>query len=118
MAFVRHSTDIYKSFIRPFLAESKVFHHTPDLTNADYSVLEISAPDKTKGAITVITLCNTNKNTITVKPKGIDISKEYKVTLDNDNESFIATGKELKFNGITVNISASLSSELVLYEEI
>lgn len=118
MAFVRHSTDIYKSSIRPFLAESKVFHHTPDLTNADYSVLEISAPDKTRGAITVISLCNTNQNTITVKPKGIDISKEYKVTLDNDNESFIATGKELKFNGISIDIPSSLSSELILYEEI
>ena len=49
---------------------------------------------------------------------GIDISKEYKVTLDNDNESFIATGKELKFNGISIDIPSSLSSELILYEEI
>ena len=118
LAFVRHSTDIYKSFIRPFLAKSKIFHHTPDLTDTEFSILEVASPDKTKGAITVITLCSSKEKTVTVKPKGIDVSKNYKVTLDNDGESFIASGKELKHNGIVVNITASLSSELVMYEEV
>lgn len=118
MAFVRHSTDIYKSFIRPFLAEAKVYHHTPDLTDADFSVLEIASADKNKGAITVITLCSAKEKTVTVKPKGVDTSKQYKVTLDNDGESFISSGKELKSNGIVVEIEASLSSELVMYETV
>ena len=116
MAFIRHSTDIYKSFIRPFLTESKIYHHTPDLNESDYSVIEISAPDKTKGAITVITLCGTNEKTIMIKPKGIDISKEYQVTLDNDGFTYTISGEKLKRNGICVDIKASLSSELVLYE--
>lgn len=116
MAFVRHSTEIYKEFIRPFLSESKIYHQTPDLNESDYSVLEISAPDNSKGAITVITLCSTNEKAITVKPKGIDVSKEYKVTLDNDGFSYVISGEKLKLNGIAVEINASLSSELVLYE--
>lgn len=116
MAFIKHSTDIYKEFIRPFLSESKIYHHTPDLNESDYSVLEISAPDKSKGAITVITLCGTNEKTIMVKPKGIDVSKEYKVTLDNDDFSYTISGEKLKRNGIAVEINSSLSSELILYE--
>jgi hypothetical protein len=51
-----------------------------------------------------------------VKPKGIDISKNYQVTLDNDGFSYIISGEKLKRNGIAVEIKASLSSELVLYE--
>ena len=116
MAFVRHSTDIYKNFIRPFLSESKVYHHTPELNKSDYSVLEIASPDKTKGAVTVITLCNSKEDFITVKPKGLDVSKEYTVTLDNDNQTFNISGAELKQKGISVNIKASLSSELILYQ--
>ena len=118
MTFVRHCTDIYKSFIRPFLAESKVFHHTPDLTDADFSVLEISAPNKTKGAITVITLTTANEKSVIIKPCGVDVSKNYKVALDNDGESFVASGRELKHKGFVVDIPSSLSSELVLYETI
>ncbi len=118
MAFIKHSTDVYKNFIRPFLSEAKIYHHTPDLNNSNYSVLEISSPDKTKGAITVITLCGTNKKTIMVKPKGIDVSREYNVTLDNDQHTYTISGEKLKRNGIAVDIKSSLSSELVLYEAI
>ena len=118
MAFIKHSTDIYKDFIRPFLAESKIYHHTPDLNESDYSVLEISAPDKSRGAITVITLCGTNEKEIIVKPKGIDISKDYKVTLDNDGFTYTISGEKLKRNGICVDIKTSLSSELILYKSI
>ncbi len=118
IAFIKHSTDIYKSFIRPFLANSKIYHHTPDLNESDYSVLEIASPDKNKCAITVITLCNTNERSLTVKPKGIDILKNYKVTFDNDCYSYDVKGAEIKQKGIEVHINTSLSSELVLIEKI
>ncbi len=118
MDFIRHSTNIYKEFIRPFLAESKIYHHTPDLRKSDYSVLEISAPDKSKSAITVITLCSAKRSSITVKPRGIDISKEYRVTLDNDGSVFTFKGNSLKQNGIEIHLNSSLSSELILIEEV
>ena len=118
IAFIKHSSDIYKRFIRPFLSESKIYHHTPDLNESDCSILEISSPDKSKGAVTVITLCHTNEKNIMVKPKGIDISKDYKITLDNDNFSYIISGEKLRRNGISVDINAPLSSELILYNSI
>lgn len=118
MEFIKHSLGIYKSFIRPFLPNAKIFHHTPDLTDTDNCILEISSPDKSNGAVGIFTLCGSGEKCIRIIPKGIDISKIYKVTLDNARESFEISGKELKFNGITVNIPCSLSSELVLYESI
>ncbi len=117
MEFVRHSVDVYKTFIRPFLSEAKVFHHTPDLKKDEFAVLEIASPDSSKGAITVFALSNI-KGEKAIKAKGADASKNYKVTLDNDRVSFTVSGRELKQKGIIVNIPSPMSSELVLYEEV
>lgn len=115
MEFVKHSVEIYKNFIRPFLAKSKVYHHTPDVKNDEFSVLEIAAPDGKRGAIAAFALAGA-KGQLTVRAKGADQSENYKVTLDNDRESFVVSGRELQQNGIIIDIPASLSSELILYE--
>ena len=117
MKFIKHSTDIYKNFIRPFLSESVIYHHTPELYDEDVCVLEIGAPDKSKGAITVFTMCNTNEQSIVVKPKGIDRNKNYSVTLNNDNCTFTVSGYELS-KGIEVNLGSAMESELILYEAV
>lgn len=118
--FVRHSVDIYKNFIRKFLPESKIYHHTPEtaLLKDDFSVLEISSSDSTKGAIGVFSLTNAKSQSISVIPKGINAGMTYKITLDNSGASFTLSGYELTAQGIPVSIPASLSSELILYEAI
>lgn len=119
--FVKHSVKVYKEFIRPFLAESKVWHHTPDTADAKKTgicALEISAPDKSRGAAAVFALVNPSDKSFTFKAKGADKSKNYVVYLDNGGESFTVTGKELCMNGIEIDISSALSSELILYKEI
>ncbi len=115
LAFIKHSTDIYKKFIRPFLSEAIIYHHTPELYDNDVCVLEIGSPDKTKGAITVFAMCSTDTQNVLVKPKGIDKSKSYNVTLDNDGCTFAVSGYELS-KGIEINLNSAMDSELVLYE--
>lgn len=115
MEFVQHSVELYKSFIRPFLSESKIYHHTPDLKKDDFAVIEISAPDFSRGAVGIFSLAGTKGNR-TVRLKGIDVSKDYKVYFDNDRCSFTIPGRELKQKGIEAFISSAMSSELVLYE--
>ncbi len=115
MAFIKHSTDIYKNFIRTFLSDSVIYHHTPELYDKDVCVLEIGAPDKSKGAITVFTMCNTSEQSIVVKPKGIDRSKNYSVTLDNEGCTFTVSGYELS-KGLEFHLGSAMESELILYE--
>lgn len=116
--FVKHCTDIYKSFIRPFLPECKLYHHTPDLTVSKIAVNEIAAKDKSRSAITVISLAALGGEETVVKPKGIDVGSSYKVTLDNENSSFNISGFELKNKGINIYLDSDLTSELVLIEKI
>lgn len=118
--FVRHSVEVYKENIRPFLSESKIYHHTPDTEEAKKNgivMLEIASPDKSRGAATVISTVNSGEKTVLFRAKGADKSKNYAVTLDNDRESFSVSGRELCMNGIQVSLPSSLSSELILYKE-
>lgn len=118
--FVRHSVEIYKNFIRPFLPQAKIYHHTPEtgLLKDDFCVTEISSPDCRKGAIAAFTMSAAKAQGISIVPKGINIGATYKVTLDNSGASFTASGYELLTGGIPVSIPSSLSSELILYEAV
>ncbi|MBR4859141.1 MAG: alpha-galactosidase [Clostridia bacterium] len=119
MDFVKHSVEIYKKFIRPFLPTAKIFHHTPEsgLLNNDFYALEISSPDFEKGAIAVFSLPSAQSNKYTAIPKGINAEYTYKVTLDNSGASYSAKGSELLIHGIPVLLSCPLSSELILFEQ-
>ena len=119
--FVRHSVKVYKDVIRPFLPNSLVFHHTPETEKAKADgvmILEVASPDKSVGAATVMSLVNSGEKTVVFKPKGIDKSKTYSVTLDNDDETFTVSGRELSVNGIAIDIPSSLYSELIIYKVI
>ena len=116
--FVRHSVDIYKKFIRPFLPNAKIYHHTPEsgLLKDDFYILEIASSDLKKGAIAVFSLPESTKQRIAVIPKGINAGKNYKITLDNSGAEYFAKGNELLMNGIPISIPSSMSSELILFE--
>ena len=119
LAFVRHSVDIYKNFIRKFLPGCKVFHHTPEsdlcLKNGTLA-LEIAAPDGSRGAATVFALTCGQPEPIRFFPRGLDASKTYRVTLDNRGAVVTVSGYALQNEGILLRIPSALSSELVLFE--
>ncbi len=117
--FVRHSVDVYKNFIRDFLPEAKIYHHTPEAAKDTDNgcVLEIASPDCRKGAIGIFSFpCG--KTEFNVIPKGINAGMNYKIALDNSGASFTASGYELMSNGIKINLPSALSSELILFEAI
>ncbi len=116
MEFIRRSVKLYKDFIRPILPTAKVYHHTPQAKKEGLCVLEIAAPDSSKGVIGIFALSKAQK--ICVTPKGINAGKNYKITFDNSGASFVLSGYELMNGGLNIAIPSSLASELVLYEEI
>ena len=121
MEFIQHSVQLYKEFIRPFLPKCKIYHATPNVKEAlkqGYSLLEITAEDKTRGIFGAFTLSNGGRKEIKATLRGVDTSKTYKVTFDNLGHTCVLSGAELYMNGITVTVPASMSSELITYEAI
>lgn len=119
--FVKHSIRLYKEFIRPFMPTAKTYHHTPDTVDTfenGFSALEIASPDGERGALAAFKLCGTNESVRKIRLKGADATKNYEVIFDNDNEKVVVSGRELKYEGVSVYIPSSLSSELVLYKAI
>ncbi|MBE6930467.1 MAG: alpha-galactosidase [Ruminococcaceae bacterium] len=121
MEFVRHSVGIYKNFIRPFLAESLIYHHTPEAASdptAPYTAIELTAPAKDRGVLAVFTMSASAHDRITIYPRGIDAGRDYEVTFDNSRSKRVISGYELISQGVTVTIPSSLSSELVLFQAV
>lgn len=126
---VRHTLDIYKKHIRPYIDESVIYHHTPELVGDPSAsgatvdqprgtgILERASEDGRHGVIGIFNLADATGNTVhTVYPKGIDPSLAYDVTLDNSGATIRMTGAQLMNSGIRVSLSGSLTSELVIYE--
>ena len=120
LAFVRREFALYKEFIRPYLTDGYVYHHTPELFEIHpkgRGIIERSSKDGAKGIIGIFNLANIQPGdgTVTVYPRGLDEGRTYEVTLDNRQTSFTASGFALVNGGIRVRLPASLTSELIVY---
>ena len=120
LEFVRRSFALYKNFIRPYLTDGYIFHHTPELYEAHpkgRGILERASLDGARGVIGIFNLANVlpGQESVTVYPRGMDAGKTYRVTLDNSGACFTAPGCELVSRGVRVRLPASLTSELIVY---
>ncbi len=114
---VRHNVELYKSFVRPMHLDSRLYHHTPELSGAcdGFGVLELAAKDASRGMIGIFRLAEPEKEETTVFPRGVDQSKTYRVTFDNSGAQTLVSGFALVQNGLRVRLGSALTSELILY---
>ena len=121
LEFVRHSFDIYKRFIRPYMLDGYIFHHTPEcygMQPKGRGIIERSSKDGTKGVIGIFNLASVTDDSVVVYPKGLDISKKYEVTYDNKRATAIVDGFTMVNEGLRVRLAGSFTSELILYNAI
>jgi len=110
---------LHNDFCSPILANHPhVYHHTPFIAvrqPAECCVLEYAAQDKSQGYAGIFQLSNRQNATYQFKPRGIDRSRTYMITLDNEGCSTAVTGHELMEQGITIRLDHAGTSELVMY---
>ena len=129
IGFIRHSLDIYKKHIRPYIDDNLIFHHTPELVSVmdsvggtvehpqGFGVIERASFDGKHGVVGLFKLADSDdRGVITVFPKGIDPSLDYNVTFDNLGNTVKVSGYSLYNDGIKLKVQESISSELVIYE--
>lgn len=111
--------DLHKGFCRAVLAgHPAVYHHTPDIgvfAPAPWCVLEYAARDRSRGYAGLFKLA-AGHSELRFRPRGVDASAMYKVTLDNRNQVMRISGQDLLLDGLLVELDAALTSELIMYE--
>jgi alpha-galactosidase len=117
----RKYIELHKNFCRPVIGKHPVvYHHTPDIglyANAPLCVLEYGNADKSRGYVGVFRLKN-GADEYLLRPRGVDTAAEYEVILDNSNQKFRISGRELAFNGLPIRLESAMTSELVMYKKI
>jgi alpha-galactosidase len=121
MARARHWVDLYKHFVRPFVSTSRIYHHTPEVSAVDpsgWGVLELASEDRARGICGVFQLSAPGDVQYQLHPRGLDISRRYRVTFDNLGQSTIVDGYALVEQGIRVRLEGALTSELLIFEQV
>ncbi len=112
---------LYKEHIRPMLAVSKIFHHTPFvpyMEKCGWLVWELVSPDKDKAVIGLFRLSGESENSFLVKPRGISAAEEYELYFDNTGEKVRVKGYDLLQKGCLVTITGRLMSEMLVLSKV
>jgi alpha-galactosidase len=121
LARVRHAFDLYKTFLRPYLADSRVFHHTPVLPFDDYgdwAALEYASRDGSRSTAGVFRVSTAGSNEYCFKPRGLKAARRYRVRFDNSGEAIVRSGFDLAQQGIVIRLENGIRSELLLFQEV
>jgi alpha-galactosidase len=116
-----HYANLYKKFIRPMLATTRVYHHAPvnatgGVETGNWFAMEFTSPDRTKGWATIIRLSKTETGGYLFRPNGLDSGKRYRVTFDNIGETKSFDGAMLMRDGVAIRPTPPVASELLLFE--
>jgi alpha-galactosidase len=112
---------LYKDFVRPFLSDSRMYHHTPEVSGLEphgWGVLELAAEDRTRGICGLFQLSAPMQSEYRLRARGLDLSRRYKVTFDNLGQTTVLDGFVLMEQGVTVRLEGPLTSELLLFEAV
>ena len=116
---VEHYLGIFKAFIRPVMIDGKVFHHTPFLPLAEktpWCVLEYARTDRSASVAAVFRTADQGAPEYVFRPRGLDPTQDYQVTLDNEGLSWTAAGQTLMQEGIPLRLEQPLTSQLLLFQ--
>lgn len=129
---VKRTFDLYKTYIRPYIEHSLIFHHTPALLMDEgvkgyaveqphgVGILERASEYGEAGVIGVFSLADDKNQArkLRVYPKGIDMGRDYRVLFDNSGDMAVVSGYTLQNEGIRVSLGAAMTSELIVYKAI
>lgn len=121
IGFVKHCVSLYRDFIRPMLPQSNIFHHTPVLENFqphDWCVIELADKKADKALCALFRLAGPSTPEYTIKPRGLNPGKTYRITFDNSGHIVQMTGLDLTQKGLTIRLDFALTSELLKIEAI
>ena len=121
LARVRHMVQLYKGFVRPFMSQGRIYHHTPAFEGPEpqgWGVLELASRDRSRAIAGLFQLSAPRRSEYLLRLRGLDVSRRYRVTWDNTGHSCELDGLALMHQGLPVRLEGALTSELLLCEAV
>ena len=117
--YVRYAK-LYKTFMRPLLPTCRVYHVAPinaksGFNAGDWLAMEFMSPNQREGWATIVRLSNTEPSTYLFKAKGLEPAAKYRVTFDNTGKTTEMGGASLMKEGLSIQTTAEVGSELLLF---
>jgi alpha-galactosidase len=119
MECVKKYIGIYKGFIRKFVREARVYHHTPVIPGGDgkgWCALEYVSSDRTKAVAAVFRLVNAPGDCYRFVFRGLDSGLNYRLTFEPGGFEAVANGFALSNDGIEIRLESALTSKLILVQ--
>lgn len=113
----QHGVNIYKTFCRPMLSSSLLFHHTPiqsQMKAGEWVVLEAADPGRSRAYIGVFRLPGATTDFYHLIPNGLDPALRYRVVHDSWGVNYEIDGATICNDGLRVRVPSPLRSELLL----
>jgi alpha-galactosidase len=113
--------ELYKQFVRPFHATSRIYHHTPVVEGFEphgWGVIELAAQDRSRVIAGLFRLSDPAEPAYLLRFRGLDVGRRYRVTFDNSGDRVELDGFTLTHTGVPVRLESALTSELLLVEAI
>ena len=101
----QHGVNIYKTFCRPMLSSSLLFHHTPiqnQMEAGDWVVFEAADPARSRAYIGVFRLPGATTGSYHVIPHGLDPALRYRVVHDSWGVTYDIDGAVICNEGLRV----------------
>ena len=116
---IRHAITLYKSTFRPILTGCLVYHHTPLtplLKASPWLVLEYTSADASRSLVTLFRTSNLGDSTYRFRPRGLDFSRNYRLSLGNSGQTVELSGDRLLQADIPVRLEGVGTSEVLLFD--
>ena len=116
-----HYLDLFREHIRPVMLDGLVFHHTPFLPLFEitpWCVLEYASRDRSQAVAVLFRTSSEPPAEYVFRPRGLELSGQYEVRVDNQDQVFRAEGSDLCRTGIPVRFESTLKSELLIFTRV
>ena len=118
---MKHWLGLYKGFVRPLMGTGRIYHHSPVVPSPEpqgWGVLELASADRTRAICGLFQLSGVCDPEYLLRFRGLDPSRRYRVTFDNDGSSCEVDGLTLTKQGLTIRLEGALTSELLICTEV
>ncbi|MCQ6559415.1 GH36 C-terminal domain-containing protein [Paenibacillus mendelii] len=101
------------------MSTGRIYHHTPVMEGYEpkgWGVLELASKERDRAIAGVFQLSNPQEREYTLRVRGLNRAKKYKVTWDNSSQTTVIDGYVLMNQGLIIRLEGALTSELLLFE--